>query len=130
MKHIITAVLTAIQIILVGALIQLERLSKTRALVMRHLYTRRLEHTSTFLTPENQGYLLLALVLCFIAVNIYAHKKGQALVKRLPYLLITLTTCLMYWTDWFSGLLVFSYLWLVMGILALIEIMKVLKTYG
>lgn len=98
MKKIIIRIF---QVLLIGALFIFEELTKTRALVMRHVYTKKAMHLKFLTIPLKSALSLVLLLVAFFIVK----KTG----KVFSTMIVTVATLLYMWLPLFNSLAIYTY---------------------
>ena len=110
--------LSIIQIVLFSAVVIVENLTKTHALVMRHIYTKRMIHLK-LMTVSNK-VIVSVIMLTILIFLMYLVKKKEV---KFPIVLLVLTALLIsiLFVPVFEDLLTYSYLAIITMVTVVIE---------
>ena len=118
---VVNRLLTLVEIVMLLLVFIIEKLTQTHALVMRHIYTKKLMHMK-LLTDRNQLILTIILMLLLLIILYVMFRNKQASPVALVITIIISIGIL--WIPIVENLMVFTYL---VGIVISVVVLECIK---
>ena len=120
-------IISVIQLLLLALPFIFEYLSKVKPLVMRHLYTKKLEHLSTILDASNRNiYAAIIIIMAAVFLFLLIKKANIRINDFIFNWILTSILVFMLSFDLFSNKITFTYS---IGILFLVWILDIVRLF-
>ncbi|MGB3367509.1 MAG: hypothetical protein WBA54_08475 [Acidaminobacteraceae bacterium] len=118
-------VISAIQLLLIAIPFVFEYLSKSKALLMRHLYTKKLDHLNTILDVTHRNiYATIILIITVTLLFILIKNANIKLKDFIVNVILVLVLVFMLSFDLFSAKLTFTYSIIILAFVWMLDIIK------
>lgn len=120
-------VISVVQLLLLALPFVFEYLSKKKPLVMRHLYTKKLEHLSTILdTPYRNIYAAIIIIIAVVVLFLLIKKANIKLKDFIFNWILTSVLIFMLSFDLFGAKITFTYS---IGVLTILWILDIIRLF-
>lgn len=118
-KKLWTICLSIVQLVLVAAIIVIDKLTVYKALVMRHVYSRKLYYMQYI-----DSSFSMVIILCIVLLSIYLVYKYRKKATVLMFIGILISFA--FNLSYFKGLMTYPYMLFVLLICWLVEMIKLM----